>query len=156
MLKLTKIFFIFNFLLFLPLILLAGNSQYPIYLRIKPVFTVNVEKKIDNAQTRSKKNNMPSTSERKPTTNVPETYKSHCGLCHNTGLAGAPKLGDKAAWEPRIKQGLDVLIKHAMSGYKAMPAKGGCADCSQQQIKSAIEYMLSQIQPSLTKEQNEN
>lgn len=72
-------------------------------------------------------------------------YKSNCVVCHASGVAGAPKLGDKADWSKRLALGgEDLLLQHAIQGYKAMPAKGTCADCSDQEIKLAIEYMLSQ------------
>ncbi len=72
-----------------------------------------------------------------------EVVKAVCGMCHTAGVAGAPKIGDKAAWAPRIAQGENVLIQHAMSGIRAMPPKGTCAACSEQEIKNAIEYMVS-------------
>jgi cytochrome c5 len=72
-------------------------------------------------------------------------YKQYCFACHATGVAGAPKLGDKAAWEPRVKTGKDTLLKKAMSGLNAMPPKGTCMECSEQEIKNAIDFMLSKI-----------
>ncbi|MEJ2142579.1 MAG: c-type cytochrome [Gammaproteobacteria bacterium] len=77
-----------------------------------------------------------------------KTYQAACFACHGTGAAGAPKMGDKAAWAPRIKQGMDVLEKHAIKGFKGskgfMPAKGGRADLSDADVKSAVAYMVSQ------------
>ncbi len=73
-------------------------------------------------------------------------YKGTCMACHATGAAGAPKVGDKAAWKPRIDQGMDTLLKHAIGGFKAMPPKGGNANLSDEAVKAAIEYMLSQSQ----------
>ena len=70
-----------------------------------------------------------------------ETYKSSCAACHDAGVAGAPKLGDKAAWAPRIKQGQDTLYEHALKGFKAMPPKGGAADLPDAQIKAAVDYL---------------
>jgi len=70
-------------------------------------------------------------------------YKSMCFACHDTGASGAPKLGDKAVWETRIKsQSIETVYKHAIEGYKAMPAKGGCVSCSDDEIKMAVDYML--------------
>lgn len=70
-------------------------------------------------------------------------YEQTCKLCHETGLAGAPKLGDKKDWTPRISQGMDTLLQHAIHGLKAMPPKGGCSTCSDEEIKKAVEYMVS-------------
>lgn len=68
-------------------------------------------------------------------------YDASCQACHGTGVAGAPKLGDKAAWAPRIKQGADTLVKHAIEGFKGMPAKGG-SSASDADLKAAVEYMV--------------
>ena len=69
-------------------------------------------------------------------------YTKACIACHSTGVAGAPKVGDKAAWEPRLAQGMDTLMSTALKGKGAMPPKGGHANLSDAEIKAAIEYML--------------
>lgn len=77
-----------------------------------------------------------------------KTYDSVCFACHGTGAAGAPKIGDKAAWAPRIKQGMATLKTHAINGFQGksgmMPAKGGRADIPDADIGAAVEYMVSQ------------
>ena len=73
-----------------------------------------------------------------------DVVKAVCSMCHSTGAAGAPKTGDKAAWAPRIAQGMDVLVKNAMNGIRAMPPKGTCGACSDAEIKGAVEYLVSQ------------
>lgn len=70
-------------------------------------------------------------------------YKLACSACHNTGAAGAPKLGDAVAWAPRLKQGADTLIKHAVEGFKAMPAKGGNADLDPIEVARAVVYLAN-------------
>jgi cytochrome c5 len=70
-------------------------------------------------------------------------YKSTCFACHATGVAGAPKFGDKAAWAPRIATGMDELLKVAMTGRGAMPPKGTAVNASQDDIKAAIQYMVN-------------
>ncbi len=70
-----------------------------------------------------------------------EVYDTKCSACHATGAAGAPKLGDAAAWADRIAQGNDALYDHAINGFKGMPAKGLCMDCSDDEIKNAVNYM---------------
>ncbi len=76
------------------------------------------------------------------------TYDGACFACHASGAAGSPKFGDKAAWAPRIAQGVAVLKKHAKEGFKGnsgfMPAKGGRADLSDAAVEAAVEYMVSQ------------
>jgi cytochrome c5 len=70
-------------------------------------------------------------------------YKAVCMACHEAGVAGAPKIGDKAAWAPRIGVGLDVLTKTAIAGKNAMPPKGGAADATDTEIARAIVYMTN-------------
>jgi cytochrome c5 len=74
------------------------------------------------------------------------TYNSTCGSCHAVGVAGAPKLGDVAAWEPRIAQGMDVLYDHGINGLGvAMPARGLCMTCSDDDIKALVDYMVDSV-----------
>lgn len=72
-------------------------------------------------------------------------YKQACSVCHAAGVAGAPKFGDKAAWAPRVAQGLDTLVSHALNGKGAMPPKGGAAAASEADIKAAVQYMLASV-----------
>ena len=76
--------------------------------------------------------------------NGKQVFDSTCTACHGTGVAGAPKLGDKAAWAPRIKQGMDTLLQSALKGKGAMPPKGGNASLSDADLRAAIEFMVSQ------------
>ena len=73
-------------------------------------------------------------------------YNKTCALCHAAGVAGAPKPGDKADWGPRIAQGNDVLYKHALEGFTgakgAMPPRGGAATLTDDEVKSAVNYMV--------------
>ncbi|WP_329742249.1 c-type cytochrome [Dyella sp. A6] len=83
------------------------------------------------------------------TTDGKTIYNHLCHTCHTAGLLGAPKLGDKAAWAPRIAEGLDTLIKHATDGYTGpdgnhMPAKGGNPALTEAQIKAAVTWIVSQ------------
>jgi cytochrome c5 len=71
-------------------------------------------------------------------------YNLACGACHATGAAGAPKTGDTGAWAPRIKQGFDTLVKHAVEGFKAMPAKGGNPDLDPIEVARAVAFMSNQ------------
>jgi cytochrome c5 len=69
-------------------------------------------------------------------------YKQACFVCHAAGVAGAPKLGDKAAWAPRLQQGVPALVQSAMKGKGAMPPKGG-SNASEQELRAAVEYMVN-------------
>jgi cytochrome c5 len=68
-------------------------------------------------------------------------YGKACVTCHGAGVLGAPKKGDAAAWQPRVKQGTEVLLSHVKNGYKNMPAKGLCNDCSDADYIALINYM---------------
>jgi len=76
------------------------------------------------------------------------TYNGTCVGCHGTGAAGAPKVGDKAAWKPRIAQGKETMYKIALHGKPgtAMMAKGGNAALSDEAVKAAVDYMVSKSQ----------
>lgn len=73
-------------------------------------------------------------------------YKKTCMACHASGAANAPKLGDKAAWQPRIEKGMDALMQSALNGIPgtAMMKRGNCNACSDAELKAAVEYMVAQ------------
>jgi cytochrome c5 len=71
-------------------------------------------------------------------------YSQTCVACHQVSVAGSPPLGDKAAWAPRIKQGMDVLVQSVLKGKGAMPPKGGNAALSDAQVRAAVDFMVSQ------------
>jgi len=71
-------------------------------------------------------------------------YKTSCFACHDAGVAGAPKLGDAAAWAPRIAKGNDALYSSLQNGLNAMPPKGTCMNCSDDELKAVLDYMIEQ------------
>ncbi len=72
-----------------------------------------------------------------------ENYKKTCSTCHAVGVAGAPKLGDVASWEPRIAKGMGVLYSSAIDGMApGMPAKGMCFTCSDDELRAIVDYMV--------------
>ena len=71
-----------------------------------------------------------------------DVYASGCAACHDSGAAGAPKLGDVAAWSPRMDKGIEKLFSNAWYGYKSMPAKGMCKKCSEDEIKAAVTHLV--------------
>lgn len=73
-----------------------------------------------------------------------KVYQTACFACHGTGALDAPKKGD-AAWKPRIDQGFDIMLKHAIEGIRNMPARGTCADCSDDEIAAAIKFMTDGV-----------
>ena len=83
------------------------------------------------------------------TTDGKTIYDHLCTSCHTAGIAGAPKLGDKSMWGPRIAEGLDTLIKHATEGYHGpdgnfMPPKGGNPALTDEQVKAAVTWIVGQ------------
>jgi cytochrome c5 len=85
------------------------------------------------------------------TTDGKAIFGQLCTTCHSTGAAGAPKITDKAAWAPRIKQGIATLIRHAEDGYTGpdgnhMPARGGNPALTNAQIEATVKWMVSQVQ----------
>jgi len=77
-------------------------------------------------------------------------FEASCTACHGFGIAGAPKLGDKDNWAPRIEQGIETLYSNAIDGFSGgagfMPAKGGFGNLSDDQIKAIVDYMVEQSQ----------
>ena len=74
-----------------------------------------------------------------------QVYQSYCQGCHLAGAAGAPKLDDAEAWEPRLAKGDKVLFEHVKNGFKAMPPMGACTTCTDQELRASIDYMKRQI-----------
>jgi len=78
-----------------------------------------------------------------------EIYQKHCHICHASGLAGAPKFRSQEDWKPRCEaKHLKGLVKSAMHGINAMPAKGTCDSCRSDDIQAAIEYMVAKNEKS--------
>ncbi|CAG0911338.1 unnamed protein product [Cyprideis torosa] len=73
-------------------------------------------------------------------------YRGICFSCHDTGIADAPKLGDKATWEPRIAAGTELLYNNSINGKGVMPARGGNPALSDDEIKAAVDWMVQQSQ----------
>ena len=73
-------------------------------------------------------------------------YNQFCVACHSAGVSGAPILGAAEAWAPRIAQGTDTLWDHTINGINAMPPKGTCMSCSDEELRGAMDYMVSQSQ----------
>lgn len=115
----------------------SADTDAEIAKRLAPVGEVCVQgQKCDvaTAAASSSSSSAPRTGE--------ELYHNFCSACHGTGAAGAPKYGDKQAWAPRIAKGKQTLYSHATNGFNAMPPKGTCMGCSEQEIHNAVDYMV--------------
>lgn len=73
-----------------------------------------------------------------------QIYRQACAFCHDKGVAGAPKIGDAAAWSPRLAQGMDALYAASLRGKGAMPAKGGNPSLADADVKAAVDYLVAQ------------
>ena len=80
--------------------------------------------------------------------NAEQKYMASCFACHSTGAAGAPKVGEgmAAEWEPRLEKGIDTVVANAINGINTMPAKGLCFDCTDDDLKAIVEYMIENSQ----------
>lgn len=140
---------VFGFLLFVAVIL--GEVAFPqhgddevmvkkvdsmedIAMRLKPVVMLD-----EMRSSRSASASAVSTANKTPA----ELYQGACLACHTTGAAGAPKLGDAAAWKERASKGLEALVSSAISGMGAMPPRGA-SQYSDDQIQAVIEYILAE------------
>ncbi|MEQ8262472.1 c-type cytochrome [Pseudohaliea sp.] len=72
-----------------------------------------------------------------------DKYNKACAVCHAAGVAGAPKTHDAAAWEPRLAKGMDTLVASVKNGLNAMPPKGMCFDCTDEEYQELITFMSS-------------
>lgn len=73
-----------------------------------------------------------------------QIFTAVCATCHVSGLLQAPRLGNKDDWAPRLEKGMEMLYDHAINGFKNMPARGGRQDLSDDEVKQAVDYMISQ------------
>ena len=109
----------------------SSGSADEAELRVQPVARVEMQKAIV-------------VSDGKPRDGA-TVYNTICVVCHAAGLAGAPKTGDKAAWAPRIATGLEALLKSATNGKNAMPARGGAANLSDDEVKAGVDHMVGLV-----------
>jgi len=81
-----------------------------------------------------------------PTRSGEQVYQDHCKTCHGRSTQGAPMPGERSRWAIRAQQGMDVLLQHALDGYnqQLMPPRGACHNCSDEEVRAGILYMLEQ------------
>ena len=72
-------------------------------------------------------------------------YTATCVACHGAGVLGSPKIGDKALWAPRLAKGIDVLYANSINGINMMPARGGNAALKDDEMRAAVDYMVSKV-----------
>jgi cytochrome c5 len=104
----------------------SDMSEQAVAMRLQPVGSVEVKAAAAGGQTRTGE----------------QLFQTACGACHSAGTLGAPKLGDAAAWGPRVKTGFDALMASATKGKNSMPARGG-SDASDFELARAVVYMAN-------------
>lgn len=110
-------------------------TEEAILNRIKPVGMVETEEGVTEAKPKNVQAALgPNVAQ--------ERYKSTCSVCHETGVAGAPKFRNAADWKSRMDVGIDSMLKIAIQGKGGMPPRGTCMQCSDEELKLTIEYML--------------
>lgn len=123
----------------------SAMSEEAIAARLKPVGEVRVAGTASAAATQAIAATQPAAgAPAAKARSGQEVYQQSCAACHAAAVMGAPKTGDKAAWQPRIAQGVPTLYTHALSGIRAMPARGGNASLSDPEVKAAVDYLVAQ------------
>ena len=111
------------------------NSAEAVAARIAPVGQVYLPGELAPLQAKIAEPSGPRSGE--------AVYTATCAMCHSAGLAGAPILGNTEQWAPRIAAGTDTLYRHAIEGLNGiMPPRGTCADCSDDELQAAVDYMI--------------
>jgi len=119
-------------------------SEEAVAARLKPVGEVRLAGAADAVAAPVVANAQPAAAAAAKPKSGLEVYQQVCAVCHGAGIAGAPKTGDKAAWKPRIAQGVATLYTHAIGGIRMMPAKGGNPSLADAEVKAAVDYLVAQ------------
>lgn len=134
-------FFLLSVLVAMPLEAANDFEREQIRQRIQPIGTVTLEQTADPVATQE----MAVAEKEETKSSAQEIYQQYCQVCHQGGLAGAPKFRDRSDWQAKLDQkGIEGLTETAMKGLNAMPPKGTCFQCSEADIQAAVEYMVPQ------------
>lgn len=115
-------------------VVLTANQEKAVVERLSPDGQVTLESDVASSAPVAAAGGEPRSGE--------EIYNKACLSCHMTGAAGAPKLGDVAAWAPRLEQGIETLYTHSIQGIRGMPPRGLCMDCSDDEVKATVDYIV--------------
>lgn len=121
---------------------LPPGTDEEILERIKPIGTVNVAEPV--AAEPADAMGADAMADAGAGRSGEEVYNSYCTACHSAGVAGAPVFGDAEAWAPRIAKGMETLYESTYNGLNGvMPARGTCADCSDEELRATVDYMVA-------------
>lgn len=135
------LFFLLSVVVSMPLNAVNDFEREQIRQRIQPIGTVTLEGKTDPAAAQE----TVVTEKPEKKLSAQEIYEQYCQVCHQGGLAGAPKFRERADWQAKLdKKGIEGLTETAIKGLNAMPPKGTCLQCSEADMKAAVEYMVPQ------------
>ncbi len=127
-------------------VVIQGNVED----RIKPVGSVHTTASskisVDSADTSAATPATPTQQVADAGRTAEQLYVKACAVCHTSGIMNAPRLGDRAGWQPRIARGVEQLYAGAINGIGTMPAKGGRTDYTDQEVKAIVDYMLQSVQ----------
>jgi cytochrome c5 len=138
--KITSLFFFCLYLLISIVYADRGISVEAIEKRLKPVGKVTIAPSSNSSKAKEQKDTFTTPKQLRKAETI---YQSHCVICHASGVGGAPIFQNKADWAIRFSQkGLDGLLATSKSGLNAMPPKGTCGDCSDDELLAVIKYML--------------
>lgn len=116
-------------------------SLAAIQVRIQPVGSVYISDQSDQS---ALQNHLDSMSVLLKSSDIgARIFATTCSTCHANGVAGAPKYHDMNAWRPRLAKGLSTLLEHVKEGYNAMPPRGTCVECTDADLRKAIEFMTA-------------
>lgn len=121
-----------------PEVTLTPQQEQDVAARLAPEGKVLLESEVSSAAPAAAASGEPRSGE--------EIYNKYCFTCHATGVSNAPKLGDVAAWGPRLEQGIETLYTHAIQGLNVMPPKGLCMDCSDEELHDTVDYMVATVE----------
>ena len=132
---------------------LKGIRQMPSHGGNPKLTDTEIERAITHMVNKSGGNWIEPTSKAKPSgpRSGEQIVKMQCAKCHQKGIGGAPKIGDREAWIPRLKNGLDATVLSAANGHGGMPARGGMANLSDAELRNAISYMFNKAEPPARK-----
>jgi cytochrome c5 len=136
---------VFFSFLFLVIIACSNAEEAPVEKTKSPAVTGQVQEMAKEAAPAEAPGEVSEPAQTGPMSGE-QVYNKTCMICHGDGIAGAPKMGDKEAWQARIAQGMEILESRAIQGYQgsqgSMPAKGGNVSLSDEEVKSAVAYMV--------------
>lgn len=126
---------------------IAQTVEEEIAERIKKVGSVCIEGQDCAAASEGEAESAESTTASEDSVDVEALYSQTCANCHDAGVAEAPVLGNAEDWAPRMEKGMETLYESAIDGLPpAMPAKGTCFNCSEEELKALVDYMVEESQ----------